>query len=158
MRSTVLAAAGITAIALVAGGHAALASSAAPDRSAPTTLAVTSHDRTDARVDVGRKGFSAGDEDVSSMTLEVDGKPVGHGTITCQAMRVSRKSVDEQCSGVLALTSGSVTFFGLNTSGHGAPPPFDWAVTGGTGSYAGAHGFLHVVPGNRTVHMTLNLL
>ena len=36
--------------------------------------------------------------------------------------------------------------------------PFDWAVTGGTGSYAGAHGFLHVVPGNRTVHMTLNLL
>jgi len=158
MRSTVLAAAGLTALGLLAGGHAALASSAGPTQNRGTTLQVVSHDRTNARVDVGRKGFGAGDEDVSSMTLEVDGQPAGHGTITCQAMRVSRKSVDEQCSGVLALTNGSVTFVGLNPSGRGAPPPFDWAVTGGTGSYAGATGFLHVIPGNRTVHMTLNLL
>jgi hypothetical protein len=158
MRTTLIAAGSITALALVAGSHAALASSPAPHRAAATTVAVTSHDRTNARVDVGRKGFSAGDEDVSSMTLSVDGKPAGHGTITCKAMRVSRKSADEQCSGVLSLNDGTVTFFGLNTSRYGAPPPFDWAVTGGTGAYSQATGYLHVIPGNRTVHMTLNLL
>jgi len=158
MRTTLIAAGSITALALVAGSHAALASSPAPDRAAATTLAVTSHDRTNARVDVGRKGFGPGDEDVSSMTLSVDGKPAGHGTITCQAQRVSRRSADEQCSGVLALTDGTVTFSGLTTSGRGGPAPFDWAITGGTGAYSQATGFIHVIPGNRTVHMTLNLL
>lgn len=157
MRTTLIAAGSIAALALVAGSHAALASPATSDRAAGTTIAVTSHDRTNARVDVGRKGFGPGDEDVSSMTLSVDGKAAGHGTITCQAMRVSRRSADEQCTGVLALNDGSVTFSGLNTSGRGAPPPFDWAVTGGTGAYSQAIGYVHVVPGNRTVHMTLNL-
>jgi hypothetical protein len=108
-------------------------------------------------VDVGRKGFSAGDQEVGSMTLEIDGKAAGTGTITCEAMRVSRKSEDQQCSGVLALHDGTVTFFGVNTNGHHRPAPFDWAVTGGTGAYSQASGFLHVVPGNTTVHMTLNL-
>lgn len=157
MRSTVLAAAGVTALVLVAGGHAALASSPGPTEARATTLTLVSHDRTNARVDVGRKGFGPGDQDVSSMTLEVDGRAAGHGTITCQAMRVSRKSADEQCSGVLALHDGSVTFFGLTTAGRGGPAPFDWAVTGGTGAYGQATGYVHVVPGNHTVHMTLNL-
>jgi len=157
MRSTVLAAAGVTALVIAAGGHAALASSARPADARATSLALVSHDRTNARVDVGRKGFGPGDQDVSSMTLEVDGRAAGHGTITCQAIRVSHTSADEQCSGVLALHDGSVTFFGLTTSGRGGPAPFDWAVTGGTGAYSQAIGYLHVVPGNRTVHMTLNL-
>ena len=158
MRSTVLAAAGLTALGLLAGGHAALASSAAPTQTRGTTLEVVSHDRTNARVDVGSKGFGAGDEEVSSMTLEVGGSAAGTGTITCQAMRVSHKAEDEQCSGVLALHEGSVTFSGLNTFSGGVPAPFDWAITGGTGAYSQAIGFLHVIPGNRTVHMTLNLL
>jgi hypothetical protein len=157
MRTTVLAAAGVTALALVAGGHGALANSAAPTQTRGTILEVVSHDRTNARVDVGRKGFGAGDEEVSSMTLEVGGKAAGKGSITCQAVRVSRKSEDEQCSGVLALHEGSITFTGLNTFRRGGPAPFDWAVTGGTGAYSEAIGYLHVIPGNHTVHMTLNL-
>jgi hypothetical protein len=157
MRSTVLAAAGVTALVLVAGGHAALASPATLTGARATSLELVSHDRTNARVDVGRQGFGPGDEDVSSMTLEVDGKAAGHGTITCQAMRVSHRSADEQCSGVFALHDGSITFFGLTTAGRGGPAPFDWAITGGTGAYAQSAGYVHVIPGNHTVHMTLNL-
>jgi hypothetical protein len=55
------------------------------------------------------------------------------------------------------LHEGSVTFSGLNTFRGGGPAPFDWAITGGTGAYSQAVGYLHVIPGNRTVHMTLNL-
>jgi hypothetical protein len=157
MRTALIAAGSITALVLVAGSHAALASASAPDRATATTMALTSHDRTNAQVDVGRKGFGAGDEDVSTMTLEIGGKPAGHGTITCQAMRVSRKSADEQCGGVFVLHDGSITFSGLTTSGRGGPAPFDWAVTGGTGAYSQMTGFVHVIPGNHTVHMTLNL-
>ena len=63
----------------------------------------------------------------------------------------------QQCSGAFSLTGGTVTFFGATIAGHHGPAPFDWAVTGGTGDYSRATGYLHVVPGNRTVHMTLQL-
>jgi hypothetical protein len=155
MRSTLLAAAGATTLVVLAGGHAALASSPAADRAAATTLNLVAHDQTDTSVDVGRKGFSAGDQEVS--TLKLSGDATGRGTITCQAMSVSRKKAVQQCSGTFSLAGGTVTFFGPTIAGHNGPAPFDWAVTGGTGAYSQATGALHVVPGNRTVHMTLQL-
>jgi hypothetical protein len=159
MRSTLLAAAAATtAIVVLAGGHAALASSRTPGRDAATTLTITAHDRSDSNIDVGRQGLSAGDQEISTMKLDVDGQHGGHGTITCLAMQVTHRAAEQQCSGTLSLDGGIVTFFGPTTAGRGGPAPFDWAVTGGTGDYSQASGFLHVVPGNRTVHMTLNLL
>jgi hypothetical protein len=159
MRTTPLVAAGATVLALAAGSHAALASSPSPARAAAaTTLELTAHDRSDSHIDVGRTGFSAGDQDVSTMKLAVAGQHGGHGTITCLAMQVTRRAAVQQCSGTLSLDGGTVTFFGPTTAGRGGPAPFDWAVTGGTGDYSQASGYLHVVPGNRTVHMTLNLL
>ena len=162
MRPISLVTAGATALALLAGGHAALATApvptSAPAAARATTIAIAAHQQSDANVDVGRKGFSAGDQEVSTMRLSVDGQPTGHGSIDCLAMRVSRASADQQCSGVLVLSGGTVTFAGATTAGRHGPAPFDWAVTGGTGDYSQATGYLHVVPANRTVRMTLNLL
>jgi hypothetical protein len=121
-------------------------------------MSLTAHDQSQSNVDVGRKGFSPGDQQVSTIKLKVAGQRGGHGTITCLAMSVTRKTAIQQCSGTLSLAGGTVTFFGPTTAGRQGPAPFDWAVTGGTGDYSQASGYLHVVPGNRTVHMTLNLL
>lgn len=158
MRSTLLAAAGATAIVVLAGGHAALASPSSSHRDGAATLEITAHNRSDSDIDVGRKGFSAGDQEVSTIKLDVAGQHEGQGTISCLAMQVSHRAVVQQCSGTLSLDGGTVTFSGPTTAGRRGPAPFDWAVTGGTGDYSQASGFLHVVPGNRTVHMTLNLL
>jgi hypothetical protein len=79
-----------------------------------------------------------GDAQIGSGAL-VDGRDraVGSFAFTCVAVGMKRRYILEQCSATGSLGGGQITLAGMtrsNTNLH------RWAVTGGTGIYAGARG------------------
>lgn len=152
---TVLATVIATATATTLGG----AGLALADTSAPTTavIAVVAHDNNDRNIDLGRKGFSVGDEDLSTAKLTKSGQAYGSLDGVCQATFVTKPTAHELCTQTFDLPGGSLVAVGTVVSSPTGPAPFDWSITGGTGSYADASGFVHVIPGNATVHMTLHV-
>lgn len=108
-------------------------------------------------IDLGRSGFSMGDLDVSTATLIHAGKVVGRFDGTCQVTRLAR-TADELCTQTLKLRGGEIAATGVVTSTQSGPAPFAWAITGGTGRFAAAQGYVQVQPGNRTVHLTVHLV
>jgi hypothetical protein len=134
-------------VALAGGGVVATwPASAAP---ADQVIRLTASGGGDHNIDLGRHGFSAGDMQVTSAALASGGHRAGRFIGSCQATRVT-KSVEEQlCTWVFALHKGTISTTGNVSGTREGPGPFDFAVTGGTGQYAGAHGYLHVEPASR---------
>ncbi|HWA65180.1 MAG TPA: hypothetical protein VG899_02270 [Mycobacteriales bacterium] len=152
---TVLATVIATAVATTLGG----AGLALADSSDPTTavIALVAHDNHDHDIDLGHKGFSVGDEDLSTAKLTMNGQAYGSIDGVCLATFVTKPTAHELCTQTLDLPNGSLVAVGTVTSSPQGPAPFDWSITGGTGSYADASGFVHVIPGNATVHMTIHV-
>jgi hypothetical protein len=108
-------------------------------------------------VDVGKKGFSAGDNDVNSSQLTQGGRTVGWETGSCLTTAVSNQA-DQICHFVLNLVGGQIVADGAVRSGQQGPGAFTLAIIGGTGSYRTAGGELHVTAGNGPkIPMTVNL-
>ena len=53
----------------------------------------------------------------------------------------------ESCVATVVLSNGTITAQGVVTSRSGVPQPATFAVTGGTGSFDGAHGTVKVTFG-----------
>lgn len=152
---TLIATIAATALATTLGG-AGLA--LADDSTAPgAVIAIVAHDKSQKDIDLGHKGFSAGDEEVGTANLTKDGRAYGTFDSVCAVTYATKPAVHELCSQTFALPDGELTSSGTVVAGPSGPSPFDWAITGGTGHYAGATGFIHVVPGNHTVHLTINV-
>ncbi|MEU1802572.1 hypothetical protein [Streptomyces sp. NPDC019937] len=112
-------------------------------------------------VDVGTPGPSQGDEFVLSGDLLQGSTTVGTFGEVCTLTRVGPvvDSFDQQCVGTLRLPGGDITIQGMiSVTAAGPEPDINLAITGGTGRYRTAHGFVHAVSvtgldTNFTVHL-----
>jgi hypothetical protein len=113
----------------------------------------------DLNLDFGKKGFSAGDQEVFADRLFQDGRRVGEDGGVCQTVRATAASAAQQCVWSLSLPQGQITAQGLVTSTPAGPGTFVVAITGGTGAYQTAHGHMQVTAsGTGEVPLTLHLL
>ncbi|MER7765668.1 hypothetical protein [Kitasatospora sp. NPDC096140] len=123
------------AIAVAAGGTA---DADTPRRSHVEVLELKIHNEQYQAVDLAPAGPSLGDLDVYSGTALKDGRSVGRGGGSCQVIQADDTGVTAQCLLTMEVEGGSLTMQSLWTKGSTAP--LDMAVTGGTGTYAGARG------------------
>ncbi len=135
-RRTVLAAA-----VLLTGAGTALA--VVPAASADTTLRLTTvavpERNTD--LDLGEPGPSAGDTQVFLDDVQRDGRTIGSSAGSCTLTTVSESRLAVACTATLVLPRGQITAQGAADEDPAVGPTrFVWAVTGGTGRYAGAGG------------------
>jgi hypothetical protein len=110
-------------------------------------------------VDLGKKGFSQGDQEVVALDLFRNGKKVGEAGNLCQFVRVTKASATDLCQVDMSLPTGQVTAGGLVTSTPAGPGTFFLAVTGGTGAYQTAHGQVKITAtSTNEVPITLYLI
>ena len=103
---------------------------------------------TQANIDLGKSGFSAGDESPFVAPLTRHGHHVGHAVGNCTTARVAR-TADQLCEFVLVLGSkGQITAEGAVRAGQSGPGTFQLPIVGGTGHYQGAAGHLSVTAGS----------
>jgi hypothetical protein len=117
---------------------------AAGAAASPATLHLTEKQTFHHYVDKGPKGESAGDVRTFGGTVFAAGKRVGHDRIRCV--------VGATCSAQVWLVDGSLISPAFVATG----PRFTATITGGTGSYKGAHGTV-VVVGGPISHYTVQL-
>jgi hypothetical protein len=99
------------------------------------------------QVDVPPRGLSLGDQVVGAVSLRTHGELFGRALVVCTINDASFQG--QQCAFTLVLRNGQITVHGggLDRRLPHSPPPSGadvFAVTGGTGSYAGANGTLTI--------------
>ncbi|MFD7880067.1 hypothetical protein ACFV5G_39355 [Streptomyces sp. NPDC059766] len=139
--------AGVTAV-LVAGAPLASASSdTRPHYDHRTEVIQLVAKQTQAEsVDLGKKGLSLGDQRVIAEDIYQNGKKIGDHSVVCTYTHISPDAL--QCLGTFALPKGQIA--GQALLHLPAPPAVDVSITGGSGAYAGAGGYVHTVPAGTT--------
>jgi hypothetical protein len=136
----------------------AAAGPAPADRSAARSFVLTVHHGSDSTIDLGKSGFSAGDQDLFTGRLTRGSAQAGHLTGSCTTARVGRTSADQLCEFVLRLTHGQITAAGTVRSGQQGPGTFKLPILGGSGAYRTAAGQIAVSATNgRTFPITVSL-
>jgi hypothetical protein len=143
-----LAVAAIAAIALGAGGVALASadSNGGGDDHEGKTIKFFALTVQTADIDLGDKGFSLGDQTVFSDDLynKKGGTKLGVDGGVCTIVRITDAktfSGTAQCVVTASLAGGQIATQGLvSFAGNQLPPPFDIAITGGTGAYKNASG------------------
>jgi hypothetical protein len=133
--------AALTAAAVAAGIAVLPASGQSPTGARTLTYVATQGQRDFNAVDQGRKGESPGDRLEFSSMLHQNGKVAGRVEADCAAVDSKYKAL--VCNLVAILPDGRISLQGayLNKSLPGVGGRDEqWAVTGGTGAYAGATG------------------
>jgi hypothetical protein len=101
-----------------------------------------------------------GDTNVITEDVIVGGKTVGTSDLTCTLVRLDlpRHFFAAECFNTTVLPGGQITAQGYVTSDQIEKVPFEQAITGGTGAYAGARGVLTVdEAGDGPAHLTFAL-
>ncbi|MEH0933822.1 allene oxide cyclase barrel-like domain-containing protein [Micromonospora psammae] len=154
----------VTGVAAAIVGAVALAPSASADTSS-FTIAPVVEERTQAfelvgkqtaiaDLDLGQEGVSLGDQRVVHEDLYRDGKKVGDHSVVCTYTSVDPAAL--QCVGTFSLPEGQ---FAAQALLHlPAPSSVDVGITGGSGDYRNAQGFVRTVPAGETErHFTVHL-
>ncbi|MFI6849666.1 dirigent protein [Kitasatospora sp. NPDC050467] len=99
----------------------------------------------------GSSGPSQGDEIVVSGDLISGSTTVGNYGEVCTLTRTAPlDEFDLQCAGSLSLLQGQITFQGRFTVTAAGPGDINLAITGGTGSFRAARGYIHADNVNAT--------
>ncbi|MEV7381790.1 allene oxide cyclase barrel-like domain-containing protein [Streptomyces lydicus] len=97
-------------------------------------------------VDLDGAGPTQGDEIVITGDLLRGTTKVGDYSQICTLTRTApADEFDLQCAGDLSLAPGQLTIQGRFTVTAAGPGSIDMAITGGTGRYRAAHGFIRAV-------------
>jgi hypothetical protein len=113
----------------------------------------------ETNLDLGKKGFSQGDQEVVALNLFRDGKKTGEAGNLCQFVRVTKASATDLCQVDMSLSAGQITAHGLVTSTPAGPGTYFLAITGGTGAYQTAHGQVKITASaTNEVPITLYLI
>lgn len=145
---TMITAAGGAAVA--AGIAITLATTGTASASTPSTgtFTVRAHHGSEANVDLGKTGFSAGDEDLVVSPLTYQGHRVGRLVGNCTTVRAGRSSADQLCEFVLHIGKSQLTAAGTVGAGKRGPGTFTLPILGGTGRYRDAGGAIAVTASN----------
>ena len=129
----------LTAALLVGAGATTAVVVPAASADQPLRLSTSLVRNTD--LDLGEPGFSTGDVQVGLDQVQRRGKTVGSSTSTCVIVDLSETRLLGHCTSTLTLPEGSITSQGsFEENPQQGPSGFTWAVTGGTGRYAGDGG------------------
>jgi hypothetical protein len=137
---------GAAAAATLATTGTASAGTAGSPRAASFTL--RAHHGSDANIDLGATGFSAGDQDLFTGSLSRNGAHAGRFVGTCTTARAGKTTADQLCEFALHLTHGQITAAGTVRSGRSGPGTFALPILGGTGRYDTASGQITVTATN----------
>jgi hypothetical protein len=149
-----VAVAGVGVAAVVASTGTASAGPASRSES----FAVRAHQTSQTNIDLGKSGFSAGDQGYFVGPLTRHGSTVGRLVGTCTTARAGRSSVDQLCEFVLHLGKGQITAAGTVRAGQSGPGTFTLPILGGTGRYQSAAGQIAVTAtSGRTVPIKVSL-
>ncbi|GAA1088171.1 allene oxide cyclase barrel-like domain-containing protein [Streptomyces javensis] len=97
-------------------------------------------------VDVAPPGNSQGDELIVTGDLSRSNVTVGRFDEVCTVTRTAPMDTsDLQCQITLSLPEGRITVQGVFTITSAGPGDITLAITGGTGRYRTAHGYIHAV-------------
>jgi hypothetical protein len=102
-----------------------------------------------------------GDTSVITEDVVAGGKKIGTSDLTCTLVRLdlAKHFFAAECFNTTVLPGGQITSQGYVTSDQIEKVPFEQAITGGTGVYAGARGVLTVdEAGDGPAHLTFDLL
>ena len=142
----------------VAGTGIAITAAAAPAGAAGQTISYTQTPISDHTFNLGSgHGVAVGFVELAANKLMHGGTQIGTDGESCTVTRLGGGTADELCTVVAVLSAGQIDLSGLVTSTQQGPGTFTVAVTGGTGSYAGASGYATVVSGQHplvTIHLT----
>jgi hypothetical protein len=126
-----------------AGGASATTAARAPGG----TIAIHAVTAQENFVDADPAGFGLGDlVALHEHLTNAGGKPAGHDGVACTVTLVASDHAQLECLATLHLKGGDLTVQGLFTEPFREPhhPTAVMAVTGGTGTYAGATGTVAV--------------
>jgi hypothetical protein len=153
------------ALAVVSAASAAASPPGGPqaDGHRTETIRLTARQAQSQSLDLGTKGLSLGDELVIAEDLYSGGRKIGDHSVVCTYIRVQPGDVQLQCVGTFALPEGQITSQALlHLKGQATPAPaVDIALTGGSGAYSTARGYVHTVAAGGTerqvtFHITLD--
>jgi hypothetical protein len=134
---------GLTVALCLAAGLAGAAIRSKPELKQPRVIRTLEVGGFDELTDVGAQGFSRGDMEIIRHQLwnHAQTKRLGFVQVVCHIISVARPSLE--CSASMNLREGIVTvagpFFGDRTDNV-------WAVTGGTGAFRNARGYMELPP------------
>jgi hypothetical protein len=101
--------------------------------------------------------FSAGDEIIFTNPIEIAGKIVGRNHVVCTATKnASSKhfaTAEFLCTGLARISGSTLVFSAMLSEGN-----TEGAITGGSGTYAGARGTFVTKEGKGTSTVTVSLL
>ena len=152
--------AAVTAAVLLAGAGTAWAVVPSATADQPLRLASVAVPDRNTDLDLGEPGLSAGDAQVFLDDVQRDGRTVGTSAGSCTITTISESRLAVHCTATLTLPEGQLTSQGAGEEDPTVGPTgFTWAVTGGTGRYAGAAGEVIGTfrPGTETVDLEVRL-
>jgi hypothetical protein len=139
---------------VVAGGPLASASASDGYHHRAEIIQVVAKQTQTASIDLGKKGHSLGDQLVIAEDLYQNGKKIGDHSVVCTYVHTGPDAL--QCLGTFALPQGQIT--GQALLHLPAASAVDVAVTGGSGAYSAAGGYVRTVPAGTTErHVTFHL-
>ncbi|HEX3930031.1 MAG TPA: hypothetical protein VHW64_04965 [Nocardioides sp.] len=144
---------GVTIVAASVGAAATLATTGTASAGTAvspraTSFTVRGHHGSETNLDLGKSGFSAGDQDLFTGSLTRNGTHAGSFVGTCTTVRVGKASADQLCTFVLHLAHGQIMASGTTRSGKSGPGAFALPILGGTGHYQTAAGQIAVTATN----------
>ena len=160
MRRTTIA---VAASAALIGGAALAVTAQGQDQTTKTiTFTAGQPARRDIRqIDLKPHGESLGDQNIVAVTVRRDGKPIGRLLSQCTAVDASYEG--QTCTITLLTRDGQIIAQGAGEHralpGHGNPGNTDdvFAITGGTGTYAGTTGTLRPRSTSKGAKITVTL-
>jgi hypothetical protein len=134
--------------AVTAASVLAIVAATASGHSTGTTIRLVQHDKHFAFIDNPPKGGmqkppSEGDQYVIGGVDTENGRPAGTTNLVCVVTQPGKKAVST-CNGSLILAKGTITATGVSSIASNRDT---YAITGGTGAYAGARGVLVTTQG-----------
>jgi hypothetical protein len=109
-------------------------------------------------IDLGAKGFSAGDVDLGVDRLTHRGHTAGRLAVSCTTVHVGRTRADQLCEFAFHFAHAQLTAAGSVVSGPKGPGTFSLPIVGGTGRYRAATGQVSVTATNGpTLPITVSL-
>ncbi|TFV72212.1 hypothetical protein E4P39_17105 [Blastococcus sp. CT_GayMR19] len=133
----------LVAAVLVAGAGAGTTLAVVPAASADQTLRLTTvkvPDRS-TELDLGNPEFGPGDTEIFVDDVQRRGRTIGSQAGSCTVAAASETRLVVLCTTTWTLPDGSLTTQGAGDENPSqGPAGIRWAVTGGTGRYAGAAG------------------